>query len=455
MPSIHYLNPPPHPFWDFVANIEDHPFFAAYGAPNHPFRQNRDANQQAPTQPQEQQQPAEQSEKIKEKQPTVEDNSQDPPTVDPATLNAEQTPEEFRGMPFRGRGRFEGAGERGPRRGGMCGRGRGGDRGGPPGFGPFGPFGPGHGPHRHGPPGPPCGPWWARGPPSPEHGPHHGPPHHHHGPGSRSPGRRGMRDGSGGFNLGDFLSNLGNRLGVDLSGAAEGLGLEKFNAPRSNNDADFEPRADGFDTAAEYVIHLSLPGAKKEDLGVDWDGENSILRVAGVVHRPGADEELLKHLAVDGRKREVGVFEKSIKLGTKRDPAAIDVAGINAKMSDGVLVVKVPKVEVEHQKREVPITSSGSPSPAQSAEKDVDMEKEAPLDADNVNDTTPVLRASPLSASAKEKEAEHQREVEMRDTRSETMDYDHDETLPKYDVEEPEDAASDEEEGEYVKINVD
>ena len=438
MPSIHYLNPPPHPFWDFVANIEDHPFFAAYGAQTHPSDQDRDASEQVPPQ---QQQPADHSEKTNEKQPTVEDDNQDPPVVDPATLKSQQTPEECRGMPFRGRGRFEHGFEGGFRRGGMCGRGRGGEHAGP---------------HRHGPPhGPPRGPWWARGPSSHEHGPHHGPPHHHHGPGSRSPGRRGMRDGPGGFNLGEFLNNLGNRLGVDLSGAAEGLGLEKFNAPRSNNEVDFEPRADVFDTAEQYVIHLSLPGAKKDDLGVDWDGENSVLRIAGVVHRPGADEELLKHLSVDGRKREVGLFEKSIKLGTKRDPAAIDVAGINAKMSDGVLVVKVPKVEVEHQKREVPITSSGSPSPAQAPEKDVDMEKGALLDADNANDATPVLRASPLSAGAKEKEAEHQREVEMHDTRSETMEYEHEEKLPEYEVEEPEQHASDEEEGEYVKINVD
>jgi HSP20 family molecular chaperone IbpA len=267
-----------------------------------------------------------------------------------------------------------------------------------------------------------------------------------------------MRRGPAGFNLAEFLDNLGSRLGIDLSGAAEGLGLERFNVPRRGNDVDFEPHADVFDTPAQYVIHLSLPGAKKQDLGVDWDGENSVLRIAGVVYRPGADEELLKHLAVDGRKREVGVFEKSIRLGTKRDPAAIDVAGIKAKMSDGVLVVAVPKVQVAHQKREVPITSSGSPSPAQAAEKGGDMEKGTLLDAENANNETPVLRATPLSAGAKEKEAEHQREREMRDTRSETMDYEHEENLPEYEVKEPahnEDEDEDEEEGEYVKINVD
>ena len=245
----------------------------------------------------------------------------------------------------------------------------------------------------------------------------------------------------------EFLKNLGDRLGIDLAGAAEGLGVGKFNAPK-NADADFEPRADVFDITDTYIIHLSLPGAKKEDVGVDYDGENSLLRIAGVVHRPGADEELLKNLAVDGRKREVGVFEKSIRLGTKRDPASIDVNAISAKMTDGVLVVKVPKVEVQHEKREIAI---GSPSPQQAAathEQDVDMEKSTLLDMGNVEQHT---EAVPEKAAADE-EAESVREAVQHDTRSETMDVERDEKLPEYEVEEHEES---EEEGEYVKINVD
>ena len=439
MPSIHYLNPPPNPFWDFVANLEDHPFFSAYGRnpQTSGFRQNANTNQQeAP----EQEQHAQTSETAQEKQPSAEDETQDPPEV---------IPEELRGMPFRGRGRFGRAFEDGPgpHRGGPGCRGRGGRHGPPGGFGPH------EGPHHYGPPR--GGPWWARGPPHGEHhGPPHGPPHHHHGPGARSPGRREGRHGRrgpGGFDLPEFLNNLGNRLGVDLSGAAEGLGLERFSAPKANNEADFEPRADLFDTTTNYTIHVSLPGARKEDLGVEWDGENSILRIAGVVHRPGADEEMLKQLAVDGRKREVGVFEKSIRLGTRRDPASIDIAAISAKMTDGILVVKVPKVEVEHRKREVPITSSATPSPPQAAARDVNLEKGTLLDAEEEHDDTPVLKATPLSADAKEKEAEYQRE------RSETMDFEHEEHLPAYEGEEAQDHEfeDEDEEGEYVKINVD
>lgn len=308
----------------------------------------------------------------------------------------------------------------------------------------------------------PHGPWWARrGPPGPNFegpghrgpGPHRGGPPHYRGPHSHSPPHGlGGRDG---FNLGEFLNNLGQRLGVDLSGAAEGLGLDRFTGPRNNNEADFEPRTDVFDTKESYIVHLSLPGAKKSDIGVDWDGENSVLRVAGVVHRPNADEELLKLLVVDGRKRETGVFEKAIRLGTKRDPASIDVAGIGAKMADGVLVVTVPKVEVEHKMREVPISGSGAPSPARN-------EKESLIDADEVEmyDAAPPALVSEV---ANAKEAEYQAEVEANkhhDDRSETMDYEHAEELPEYEAKETEHEESDwekdgsEDEGEYVKINV-
>lgn len=455
MPSIHYLNPPPNPFWDFVAGLEDHPFFAGRaGPPGHTSRENV-----AP-------QAAEASgsgEQAKDKQPTAED----PPEVDPATLNANADASQLPGGPWRGRGRFGNAFEGGdepPRRGHGC-RGRGGFEG--------------HGgPHRGGPMGPPPfmygrGPWWARHVPGMDHpdhphpheDPHHGPPHHrgppghHHGRGGfgrrHSPGgRHGPPEG---FNLGEFLNNLGNRLGVDLSGAAENLGLDRFTGPRANAESDFEPRGDIFDTASHYVIHLSLPGAKKEDVGVDWDGENSVLHIAGVVHRPGADEELLSKLVVDQRKREVGVFEKSIRLGTKRDPASIDIAGISAKMTDGVLVVKVPKVEVEHKTRDVPIT--GSPARTE-------KEKESLLDAadgemyDAASAPAPAAAAPVADKSEKEQIAEHAYEQTQQDTRSETMDVEHhDEKVPAYEehANEESDWEKDgsEDEGEYVKITVD
>lgn len=260
------------------------------------------------------------------------------------------------------------------------------------------------------------------------------------------------------------MTRLGDRLGIDLAGAAEELGVYRFGT--GNADVDFEPRTDIFDTDTNYTIHLSLPGAKKEDIGVDWDGEHSTLKIAGVVHRPGVDEKMLSQLAVDGRKRETGVFEKSIKLGTEREPASVDVAGITAKMSDGILVVKVPKVEVEHHMREVPISGSATPSPPHHAEdsreRDItllDADQDM-YDADSAAEPAPEPAPEAISdAKGKEKEEEYQREKDAeRDDRSETVG--HDEQLPRYEAEKPTEESDwekdgSEDEGEYVKINVD
>ena len=108
------------------------------------------------------------------------------------------------------------------------------------------------------------------------------------------------------------------------------------------NGKDFTPPADIFDTPDAYVVHISLPGAKKEDVGVNWDADKSELNIAGVIYRPG-DEEFLKTLALDERK--VGVFDRKVKLGSKANPANVDADGIAAKMEDGVLLVTIPKTE--------------------------------------------------------------------------------------------------------------
>lgn len=115
-------------------------------------------------------------------------------------------------------------------------------------------------------------------------------------------------------------------------------------ADETNKTEDFKPEADVFDTEDSYVIHISLPGAKKEDVGVNWDAEKSEINVAGVIYRPG-DEEFLKSLALNERK--VGAFERMIRLGSRANPAHVDVEGITAKLEDGVLRVTVPKMNGE------------------------------------------------------------------------------------------------------------
>lgn len=140
--------------------------------------------------------------------------------------------------------------------------------------------------------------------------------------------------------LAQFLSQ---RFGFDTSDETEGNNNNNTETKeKATNDKDFTPPCDVFDTPDAYVVHLSLPGAKKEDVGVNWDADKSELSVAGVIYRIG-DEEMLKTLAMD--ERQVGVFERKVRLGSRANPASVEVDAISARMEDGVLVVKVPKVE--------------------------------------------------------------------------------------------------------------
>lgn len=175
-------------------------------------------------------------------------------------------------------------------------------------------------------------------------------PHHHGGPGphrgrcgARGRGGWGGRGRGGPRHAGGFPPMMG-LFGSDPSAFAD-MFKEQFALGGENNKdktEDFKPEADVFDTAEAFVVHISLPGAKKEDVGVSWDQERSELSIAGVIYRPG-DEELLKTLALDERK--VGAFERKIRLGSRANPAQVDVEGINARMEDGVLRVEVPKLD--------------------------------------------------------------------------------------------------------------
>jgi len=112
-----------------------------------------------------------------------------------------------------------------------------------------------------------------------------------------------------------------------------------------DSESSFTPPIDVFSTETEYVLHIALPGAKKEDVGVNWDAEKGVLNVAGVVYRQG-DEEFLKTLSKSERK--VGVFERTVKLPPgNEEKEEVDGDNITAKLEDGILVVSVPKIEKE------------------------------------------------------------------------------------------------------------
>ena len=122
-------------------------------------------------------------------------------------------------------------------------------------------------------------------------------------------------------------------------------GQDPASAPRTSpptGDGSFQPAIDVFDTTEAYIIHASLPGAKKSDLDVSWKAQNNAISISGVIARPHeVDEGMLNTMTTD--ERQVGLFEREIRLGDGKS-ADVDVDGIGAKLEDGVLRVVVPKL---------------------------------------------------------------------------------------------------------------
>lgn len=137
----------------------------------------------------------------------------------------------------------------------------------------------------------------------------------------------------------------GNRTRGEFTGANDETSDEEQTHGKRDT-ADFRPAADIYDAADAYIVHFALPGAKKEDISLNWDAEKSELHVAGVIAREG-DEEVIKTLALN--ERDVGVFERRVKLGRE----GIEAEGISAKMENGLLVVRVPKKAADEEWTEV------------------------------------------------------------------------------------------------------
>ncbi len=196
-----------------------------------------------------------------------------------------------------------------------------------------------------------------------------------YGPGHRDRGGRGgrggCRRGGGGRGCGRNRNRNSNNMPFNFPGLMRGVTSHPFFQHMSNaacqyrdgmhpaaaaaaaagggfsdSESDsFAPPVDTFNTEAAYILHVALPGAKKDDIGVNWNPDLGELTISGVVHRPG-DEEFLK--TMHAAERRVGVFERRVTLppvGVAERRDDVDGMGITAKLEDGLLVVVVPKVE--------------------------------------------------------------------------------------------------------------
>jgi|UniRef100_A0A7V6A246 HSP20 family protein len=104
----------------------------------------------------------------------------------------------------------------------------------------------------------------------------------------------------------------------------------------------FRPAADLYETSEGVVLRLEIPGADKEDLGIDLAGQEL------VVHgrrrpAPPADTSRVLHYEIT-----YGSFERSFHI-----PMAVDPDGVTAHYEHGILEVRLPRRQP--QVRHIPV----------------------------------------------------------------------------------------------------
>jgi len=108
--------------------------------------------------------------------------------------------------------------------------------------------------------------------------------------------------------------------------------LEEGKAPESA--VDFIPTVNTREADDAYYVEVDLPGIKKEDISIDVD--ENVLTVSGE-RKVSEEQKEENYYKVESR---FGRFERSFTL-----PEDVDAEKIEAESKDGVLQIRIPKVQ--------------------------------------------------------------------------------------------------------------
>lgn len=98
--------------------------------------------------------------------------------------------------------------------------------------------------------------------------------------------------------------------------------------------ATWSPRVDISETDDEYIVRAEVPGVSKDDIKVTI--KDNVLTISGEKKQ----EKEMKNENFHRVERVYGSFSRTFTL-----PGAVKVDKIEAKFKDGVLTIKLPKVE--------------------------------------------------------------------------------------------------------------
>ena len=128
------------------------------------------------------------------------------------------------------------------------------------------------------------------------------------------------------FPVGNFTQQL-NRMFEDFDsnfGQFEGLG-----------GGTFAPPLDLKEDADSYMVALEVPGILQDNLKISL--ENNVLTIHGTKEQKKEEEGEGRYRRIE---RSYGSFTRSVTL-----PRNVDVNGVAANLTDGVLVISLPKEE--------------------------------------------------------------------------------------------------------------
>jgi len=130
------------------------------------------------------------------------------------------------------------------------------------------------------------------------------------------------------------LEQVGERMRRMLDETFGGLSWPAF----IQEQAGFRPHVDIEETDEAYVVEAELPGVKREDVSIELVGNE--LTISGEI------KERERKGVLRRQTRRTGRFHYQVGL-----PSQVDAEMIDAKLSDGVLTVRVPKSERAERKR--------------------------------------------------------------------------------------------------------
>ncbi len=125
----------------------------------------------------------------------------------------------------------------------------------------------------------------------------------------------------------------------DITGSLSSMFKSFINEFTGDEDKLFTPVVDQLETAEAYYLELTAPGMKKESFTIDID--NGKLTIGG--ERRMKKEDGLLYNKVES---EYGKFTRVFNLNKD-----VDEKAIRAKYEDGILIVKLPKLQGDDSKK--------------------------------------------------------------------------------------------------------